>query len=144
MYDELVKRLRDAAKISDALAVLLPHSEGNATAKLYNEAADAIEDLEDAIEDLEFACNRYEKDYKALCEYLPKWIPVTEQLPKAERKSYWVCTDTGYQCQCRWTNNLFGMGESDEWSFSIFDIPQYQKVVAWRVLPQPYTPPKEE
>ena len=45
MYDELVKRLRDAAKMSEALAVLLPHSEGNATAKLYNEAADAIEKL---------------------------------------------------------------------------------------------------
>ena len=45
MYDELVKRLRNAAKMSEALAVLLPHSEGNATAKLYNEAADAIEEL---------------------------------------------------------------------------------------------------
>lgn len=45
MYDELVKRLRDAAKMSEALAVLLPHSEGSATAKLYNAAADAIEEL---------------------------------------------------------------------------------------------------
>lgn len=45
MSDELVKRLRDAATMSEALAVLLPHSEGNATAKLYNEAADAIETL---------------------------------------------------------------------------------------------------
>ena len=45
MDDDLVKRLRDAAKISEALAVLLPHSEGNATAKLYNEAADTIEEL---------------------------------------------------------------------------------------------------
>lgn len=45
MYEELVKRLRDAAKMSEALAVLLPHSEGNATAKLYKEAADAIEEL---------------------------------------------------------------------------------------------------
>ena len=45
MYDELIKRLRDAAKMSEALAVLLPHSAGNATAKLYNEAADAIETL---------------------------------------------------------------------------------------------------
>ena len=35
----------------------------------------------DAIDELEFACNRYEKDYKALCDYLPKWIPVTERLP---------------------------------------------------------------
>ena len=46
MYDELVKRLRDSAKMSEALAVLLPHSEGNATAKLYKEAADAIEELQ--------------------------------------------------------------------------------------------------
>ena len=45
MYDELIKRLRDAAKMSEALAVLLPHSEGDATAKLYNEAADTIEEL---------------------------------------------------------------------------------------------------
>lgn len=45
MYDDIVKQLRDAAKMSDALAVLLPHSEGNATAKLYKEAADAIEEL---------------------------------------------------------------------------------------------------
>ena len=45
MYDDLILRLRDAAKMSDALAVLLPHSEGNATAKLYNEAADVIEEL---------------------------------------------------------------------------------------------------
>lgn len=45
MYDDLVERLRDAAKMSEALAVLLPHSEWNATAKLYNEAADAIEEI---------------------------------------------------------------------------------------------------
>lgn len=45
MYNDLILRLRDAAKMSDALAVLLPHSEGNATAKLYREAAGAIEEL---------------------------------------------------------------------------------------------------
>ena len=58
-YDELVKRLRDAAKMSEALAILLPHSEGNATAKLYNEAADVIEELSK-----------------------PRWIPVTDRLPE--------------------------------------------------------------
>lgn len=46
MYEELVKRLRDAAKMSEALAVLLPHSEGNAVAKLHRDAADAIEELQ--------------------------------------------------------------------------------------------------
>lgn len=53
MDDDLVKRLRDAAKISEALAVLLPHSEGNATAKLYNDAADAIEELSARVSSLE-------------------------------------------------------------------------------------------
>jgi rubrerythrin len=43
--EDLIIRLRDAAKMSDALAVLLPNSGGSATAKLYNEAADAIEEL---------------------------------------------------------------------------------------------------
>ena len=67
-----------------------------------------------------------------------RWIPVTERLPEAERKSYWVCTDTGYQCECRWTNNRFGIGESDKWGWSIFDIPRYTKVVAWMPLPEPW------
>ena len=60
MYEELIKRLRDAAKMSEALAFLLPHSGGNATAKLYGEAADAIEELSK-----------------------PRWIPVTERLPES-------------------------------------------------------------
>lgn len=45
MYDELVKRLRAAAIMSEALSIFLPHSEGSNVAKLYNEAADAIEEL---------------------------------------------------------------------------------------------------
>lgn len=45
MYDELVKRLRAAAIMSEALSIFLPHSEGSAVAKLYNEAAEAIEEL---------------------------------------------------------------------------------------------------
>jgi hypothetical protein len=64
MHDELILRLRDAAKISDAMAVLLPHSEGNATAKLFNEAADSIEEL------------------LQKTQQLPRWIPVTERLPE--------------------------------------------------------------
>lgn len=67
----------------------------------------------------------------------PRWIPVEIKPPK-ECKSYWVCTDTGYQCECRWTNNRFGMSELDEWGWSIFDIPQYTKVVAYMPLPKPY------
>ena len=28
-----------------------------------------------------------------------QWIPCSTRLPKEEKKTYWVCTDTGYQCE---------------------------------------------
>lgn len=69
----------------------------------------------------------------------PRWIPVTERLPEHKKTCYWICTDTGYQCECRWTDNRFGMGNlSGEWGWSIFDTPRYSKVVAWMPLPEPY------
>ena len=67
-----------------------------------------------------------------------KWIPVRDKLPKEEKKSYWVCTDTKYQCECRWTNNMNGIGKSNNYGWSILDIPQYTKVVAWMPLPEVY------
>lgn len=70
-----------------------------------------------------------------------QWIPCSERLPKEKRQQYWICTDTGYQCQCRWTDNVYGFGPSDNWGWKIFDIPQYQKVVAWMPLPESW---KEE
>jgi hypothetical protein len=67
----------------------------------------------------------------------PKWIPVTERLPDKEPNKYWVCVDTGYQCECRWTNmNLFGRYETTDWHWNIMDIPQYTRVVAWKTLPK--------
>lgn len=67
------------------------------------------------------------------------WIPVTERLPNPAEETYWVCTDTGYQYQCRWTNaNPFWTNLTTEWHWNFFDIPQYSKVVAWRMLPKPY------
>ena len=66
-----------------------------------------------------------------------RWIPVEDEPPK-EKKTYWVCTDTGYQCECRWTNNVYGFRDLDEWGWSIFDIPQYTKVVAYMPLPEPW------
>ena len=133
MYDELVKRLKDAAKMSEAIAVLLPHSEGNATAKLYNEAADAIEELSKLNAEIT-------KRELKLRMSKPRWIPVTERLPK-EKEIYWCYTNMGIMCECRWTNNIWGLGESDKWGWNIMDVPQYQKVTHWMPLP---TPPKEE
>ena len=67
-----------------------------------------------------------------------RWIPVTERLPKKENKSYWICTDTKHQCECRWTNNIYGIGKSNNWGWSIFDIPQYTRIIAWMPLPEVY------
>lgn len=78
--------------------------------------------------------NAYEQG-KADAE--PRWISVEDE-PLKEKKRYWVCTDTGYQCECRWTNNVYGLRDSDEWGWSIFDIPQYTKVVAYMPLPEPW------
>lgn len=75
MYEDLIKQLRDAATINDALTVLLPHGEGNAVAKLLREAADAIEQLSAKYD---MALTDLVKQTK------PRWIPVTERLPNVD------------------------------------------------------------
>ncbi len=77
--EELVKRLRAAAIMSDALSVFLPHSEGSAVAKLYNEAADAIENLQADKAALNGTVTNLLEQIKDLSK--PKWIPVAERLP---------------------------------------------------------------
>lgn len=129
MYEALISHLRECAKYDKS-------------ENTFKEAAEAIEELireyesvsKDLVESVEL-CRKLKK---------PKWIPVTKRLPEKENRTYWICTDTGYQCECRWTNNIFGIGESDEWGWSIADVPQYHKVTAWMFLPEPYEPPKEE
>lgn len=68
-----------------------------------------------------------------------KWIPCSERLPEEENKRYWICTDCGYQCECRWTNvNHIWTYLTTDWHWHIMDVPQYSKVVAWMPLPEPY------
>lgn len=126
MYENLVKRLRE-------------HN-GWALNKTLDEAADAIDELDTLLDSVK-------ADNDALCEIIerlkkPRWIPVTERLPKEEKKSYLCRTDGGYHCEVRWTDNKYGLGSGGgEWGWSIFDIPQYSKVTHWMPLPEP---PKEE
>lgn len=166
MYDELVKQCRDCI---DCLCGECKYEHlqkpGNFVPcmnALLGETADAIEELiklADAIPRVCECCigcemekknggcnNAFVLSPKRAMQYLikPQWIPVTERLPDSKKETYWVCTDTGYQCECRWTNNMYGLGISDSWGWSIMDVPQYQKVVAWRDLPESYEPPKEE
>lgn len=46
MIDDLIRRLRNAAIVYDGLAAIMPHSDGSTTARLFEEAADAIEQLQ--------------------------------------------------------------------------------------------------
>ena len=123
MYDDIVKRLRDAAKMSDALAVLLPHSEGNATAKLYREAADAIEEMSRDLDSMNEA-------NIALYGALPNWIPVSERLPEIRKV---VLITDGIDVGTGWMNQGW-------WNTSFADI-QRDAVTHWMPLPEP---PKEE
>lgn len=68
-----------------------------------------------------------------------RWIPCSERMPEPENAMYWVCTDTGCQCSCRWTNhNRFWPSLLTDWHWNPFDTPQYSKVIAWMPLPEPY------
>ena len=109
--------------------------------ELYNNikaAADAIEELSRENESLAKSVNEASEILRK------RWIPVTERLPESVRKSYLCLTDTGYHCEVRWTNNVYGLWTSsmdNKWGWSIADVPQYCKVTHWMPLPEP---PKEE
>ena len=62
-----------------------------------------------------------------------EWIPCSERLPKKEKETYLICTEGGYMCSCRWTNDMYGLGSNEwsEWGWHIMDKPQYAKVIAW-------------
>ena len=155
MYDDLVNRLHIYSEACVAYKLDADF------ASAVQEAADAIEELtgfvqeaerdrdeyrerldkaNDTIEDLEFACNRYEKDYKALCEYLPKWTPVTERLPKIDEKHH--CSkdvlaylDGGGMCFTALEENIFGQ----TW-FECERHPALEEemiVTHWMKLPEP-------
>lgn len=78
-------------------------------------------------------------DEQPTIEAEPRWIPCSERLPGEQPKCYWVCTDSGYQCECRWTNiNHFWPRLTTEWHWHFMDTPQYAEIVAWMPLPEPY------
>lgn len=114
MYENLVKRLRDKASALD-------YDGWVDTAASLEEAADAIEKLIEVIQNHDFL--------ESLVK--PRWIPVTERLPDNKREVYWCLTDGGFCHEVRWTNNIYGLIESDKWGWSIFDVPRGSHVTHW-------------
>ena len=97
-------------------------------------------DRQAALDAIKFAELGREYDEVEKVQIFNPWHRVDEP-PKEEHRTYLVYTDTGYMCSCRWTNNVYGLGESDRWGWCLFDIPQFQEVVYWMPLPEP---PKED
>ena len=138
-YEELVGRLRDSADWADHFAVLMGR-DSDVSSEIKREAADAIEELSEDNAALNGVVTNLLEQLADLGK-TSKWTSVKDALPKEERKTYWVYTNDGSQHECRWTNNRFGLGESDKWGWSVFDIPQYTIVTHWMPLPEP---PKED
>ena len=137
-YDELVKELRHYF-YDDPLVL---------------DAADAIEELQQTAKHYKGCADDWYKeacDYKAL---VPKWIPVTERLPKGEAERYLVAAD--FMAYGLWVSICYyadNLEEVDEYDFSgerhggfygyDSEYGHYEKngVKYWMPLPEP---PKEE
>ena len=151
MYEALVSHLRECSKI-------------DTMENTYKEAADAIEGLEKACEEaynkglLEGGIAQRAEDEK----WLPKWIPVTERLPKINSDMY---SDDLIVCMRRFddesyyyekyagyltSNNIWYTYQHD--SCSQVGIERHMKhyrktadvIVAWMPMPSLPEPPKEE
>lgn len=84
---------------------------------------------EELIKALQYDRDQYEKGYK---DATPKWIPVSERLPKY-----------GEKVLCWTTYNAFEVGYRDnEWGQDVWTTGKFAsgtfRVVAWMPLPYPY------
>lgn len=75
-YDELIETLRKMHDVSIGLAAIMPQSGGDVTAKLYNDAADAIETLQKEL----YRLGERHPEYPM--EPAPEWISVEDRLPE--------------------------------------------------------------
>ena len=116
MYDKLIKRLRKTS---------IDFGESDHVSVMMIEAADAIEDLQGKAKVLEKLADYW-------CNKAPKWIPVTERLPKENgfylclykhKASGGVAMDEGLSI-LQWINNKWGIND-------------IYLVTHWMPLPQP-------
>lgn len=137
MYESIPHELRTMEAGSKRME---PYKRG-----LLHRAAKAIEELSMKLHGDEAAIAGMKREIERMVRAdKPRWIPVTERLPEKKRASYLCLTDGGYCKQVRWTNSIYGLVESDNWGWSIFDVPQFSHVTHWMPLPPAPEPPKEE
>ena len=116
MYEELIQRLRETS---------MDFGQADHVSVMLLEAANAIEE-----EDMAF--RHLERDYKDLCRYLPKWIPVTERLPE-DGTEVLAFNKTGFAYVDCWTDG--------KWKINSMVDEEHESVTHWMPLPEP---PKEE
>ena len=122
MYEELVERLKIAADWAGKGFCITP--------SLCLEAADAIEE-----EDMAF--RQLERDYKVLCGNLPKWIPVTERLPK-DGEFVLVCNDDKHMMIAKYETETYEWYyKYTNYDFDIWDNEEQGPVCYWMPLPEP-------
>lgn len=94
-----------------------------------------------AIEEAEMNIRHLERDYKELCSYLPKWIPVTERLPK-DGVFVLVCNDDGHMMIAKYESETYEWYyKYTNYDFDIWDNEEQGPVCYWMPLSEP---PKEE
>ena len=129
MYEEMIQRLRETS---------MDFGEVDHVSVMLLEAADVIEE-----EDTNF--RHLERDYKDLCRYLPKWIPVTERLPEEAYACLAIVWDNNPYSGDTFLNyypEFVGYGGGSWNDYNGDEIPL--DVVYWMKLPQIPEPPKEE
>lgn len=124
MYDELVKRLRE-------------HN-GWALNETLDQAADAIEELQATVEGYKSSTNMVfvEKDGETVIEFVPRWIPVTERLPK---EGEFVLVH-GNLYPNKHDGGVIAVSKRMDWNYWQ-GFGRERNITHWMPLPQP---PKEE
>ena len=123
MYEELIKALREWK----ADYYLLPEHE-----QTLKDAADAIEELQKEVQSFKEAWDKEHESNLRLLKDVPRWIPVTEQMP--EERVFVLC-------KCRANIYKVLRRQGVDWYEDFHHVFASGFVTHWMPLPQP---PKEE